>query len=957
MRACPDLIYVKDRESRYVCCSRAFASLAGLAGEKDVRGKSDYDLVEKDYADRYRAMDAQVLQTGRACVDYEEKLPEKGVAVRYARTSKYPIADRDGNVVGIYGVTRDVTEYRVAFERLKLLTDSIPGGIATYACSPDGVNILYFNDGFCTLFGFTREEYGKKCAVDPISMVFQEDLPVVRAQIERIIRDGTPVDCLHRAHIMGGGYKWIRLKAVIAERHGGTAIVNAMLVDVTEQQEATERLRVSEEEHRLAMIHSGNIICRYLIADGSISMAPEAAAKFEIPQRLENVPEEAVRLGMVAPESVEAYAAFFTDIRQGSKNASVVFQQRTTEGWRWMEADASTIFSADGKPVSAVISFRDVTEELEKEAVYKKWQQSLREKAPDSYTLFRCNLSKDTSFDTVEGSLLSVSFSPKARTFSARTAEYMRQFVFEEDRELYAAALNPDTLLANYYRGKHAQTLEYREALPGGVRWLRLSIELVEYPSSTDVEAYLMYEDIDRTKKAELHTQALAQNDPLTGVLNRQTFADKIDRLLEEAAPEPLIALLMLDLDGFKLINDSFGHEVGDSTLIDAAQTLRSVVRHGDLVGRLGGDEFIVCLNGIQNRTDAARKAKQICNALRRAFSAEIQLSASIGVAVYPYDGDDFASLYHKADLALYHVKATGKDNYIFYDERMEGEKPQSAGGADTSAQTPALARLKHRMLIVEDNKANSEMLSRLFKDEFIIDTAEDGNAALLRLRRYGTGISVVLLDLILPGIDGFAVLEKMRAHPELQTIPVIVVSGMDERETSLRAIKYGASDFVTKPIDTEILRLRVRSALSKAENERLRAQNNYLALQMNEIARCRAVLENEGTAIVEYDMPNEMFTYDASISRHLAGAFDERPLWQIFLADKVADAETIMRLQELVHSVLKDEMKNSASLTVMLKTPSGARRRFIFRVIKRTDEDRLGDKALLAFTDAMQSE
>ncbi len=960
MRVCPDLIYIKDRDARYVCCSRAFAAFAGLADEEAVRGRSDYDLVEKSCADQYRAVDERVLRTGKPCLDYDEKLPE-GVA-RYAKTSKYPLMDGDGNVIGVYGVTRDVTEYRVAFERLKLLTDNIPGEIATYACTPDSLDLQYFNDGFCKLFGVTRAEYEKRSAVDPVSAVFQEDMPAVMAQIERIIRDGTPMDCLYRAHVEGGGYKWIRHKAVIAQRHGNAVIVNAMLIDVTEQQEATERLRVSEEEHRLAMIHSGNIICRYSIADGSISMSPEAAATFKIPQRLTDMPEEAIRLGMVAAESVDAYTAFFAALQRGSRDATVVFQLSTAAGWRWMEASASVIFSADDKPVSAVISFSDVTEQLEKEAVYKNWQQSLREKAPESYTMFRSNLSKDVSFDTAEGSLLSVKFSKKAATFSARTAEYMRQFVFEEDRERYAAALNPDTLLANYYRGKPTQTLEYREKLPeGGVRWLCLSIELLEYPGSTDVEAYLLYEDIDETKKAALREQARAQNDPLTGVFNRHTFIEKMDVFLAESAPETLHALLMLDLDGFKLINDSFGHETGDRTLIDAAQTLRSMIRHGDLVGRLGGDEFIVFLNDIQSRADAARKAKQVCNALRRAFSVEAQLSASVGVAVFPDDGEDFASLYHKADVALYHVKATGKDNYIFYDARMDGEKPQTTGAAETAdtldTLTSALARPKHRMLIVEDNRANSEMLSNLFKDEFIIDTVEDGNAALLRLRRYGTGISVVLLDLILPGMDGFAVLREMRAHAEMQTIPVIVVSGMDERETSLRTIKYGASDFVTKPIDVDILRLRVQSALSRAENERLRAQNNGLALQANEIARCRAVLESEGTVIVEYDMPNELFTYDPSISQRLAGVFDSRPLWQILLADRVADAETVMRLQELTHSVLTNEGKSSGRLSVLLKTPAGARRRFIFRVIKRTDADHLGDKALLTFTDTVQAE
>ena len=128
--------------------------------------------------------------------------------------------------------------------------------------------------------------------------------------------------------------------------------------------------------------------------------------------------------------------------------------------------------------------------------------------------------------------------------------------------------------------------------------------------------------------------------------------------------------------------------------------------------------------------------------------------------------------------------------------------------------------------------------LTSLFADEFIIDTAAEGTAALIRLNRYGAGISVVLLDLMMPGLDGFAVLKKMRESITMQSIPVIVVSGMNERETCLEAIKNGASDYITKPVDAELLKLRVASAISKMENDRLRAQNRYLAIQNEEARR-----------------------------------------------------------------------------------------------------------------------
>ena len=379
-----------------------------------------------------------------------------------------------------------------------------------------------------------------------------------------------------------------------------------------------------------------------------------------------------------------------------------------------------------------------------------------------------------------------------------------------------------------------------------------------------------MYEDIDGEKRATLLTKERSETDPLTGLLNRTTFIARVNHLLRTSKPGSRHALLMLDIDGFKQVNDVFGHGTGDQALVDIADGITSIVRRGDLVSRLGGDEFLVFLADIQNDKDASAKARQICDLTHKAFSMEVQISGSVGITIAPRDGTDFETLYKKVDSALYYVKGSGKNNYVFYRDSMADEHllPET-DAADPLKFTNSEKR--RRMLIVDDSTVVHAMLQNIFKDEFIIETAKDGATALIRLRHYGSAISVVLLDLMMPGMDGFAVLKKMQQDMDLKTIPVLIVSGDESRETCLKAIRSGATDFITKPVDPDVLRIRVHSAVSKAENERLRAINSLLKAKTDERTRFECALESTGISFIEYDWLQGIFLYYPTISKYMS--------------------------------------------------------------------------------------
>jgi diguanylate cyclase (GGDEF)-like protein len=178
--------------------------------------------------------------------------------------------------------------------------------------------------------------------------------------------------------------------------------------------------------------------------------------------------------------------------------------------------------------------------------------------------------------------------------------------------------------------------------------------------------------DISERKKNEQRIAYMAQHDALTGLPNRSLCQERLQMSIEQARRSgQRVAVLFVDLDRFKNINDSLGHHVGDGLLRSIASRLSTAVRPGDTVARLGGDEFVVILNGITDVEEIGKIVDQRLISLIRqphhVDGAELHISCSVGVAVFPDDGDDIDRLMRHADVAMYQAKSTGRDNLQFF--------------------------------------------------------------------------------------------------------------------------------------------------------------------------------------------------------------------------------------------------------------------------------------------------
>ena len=296
--------------------------------------------------------------------------------------------------------------------------------------------------------------------------------------------------------------------------------------------------------------------------------------------------------------------------------------------------------------------------------------------------------------------------------------------------------------------------------------------------------------------------------DALTGIYNRRYYEERIRNSNMSAG------VAMIDLDDFKIYNDTFGHDAGDLALTTVVGIIKNNVRRTDMLIRMGGDEFLLVMPDIGEQA-FADKLNQIQGKIHSSKVpgySQLRLSVSIG-GVLSGSGSTVERAIRKADQFMYQAKTCKNMVVTEHDEQLK-EQQESVNNNGSKA-------YKYRILVVDDSEMNREILSEILNEEYDIIEADSGDTCIDMLRKYETGISLVLLDIVMPGMDGFGVLNYMNRHHYLEDIPVIMISSEDSTETVRRAYEMGVSDYINRPFDAGVVHRRVYNTIKLYAKQR----------------------------------------------------------------------------------------------------------------------------------------
>ena len=245
--------------------------------------------------------------------------------------------------------------------------------------------------------------------------------------------------------------------------------------------------------------------------------------------------------------------------------------------------------------------------------------------------------------------------------------ERVHEVTFSEDEAAYRECLSLSYMKAMYREGVHTRKLCFRRYVKGQLCWMKLVIHVFHDRYTENLYALLYLKDIDAQKKRELEQECAAKRDPLTLLYNRNIFMHEVERFILETGAEGKGALVILDLDNFKQINDRYGHLKGDEVLKLLAESLKNTFSNGEFLGRLGGDEFLVFVQRASEKKALDEKMKRLFEEMEKIQG--ISLACSAGIVFVKHENFSYREAIKKADLALYKSKEKGKNRYSYYEE------------------------------------------------------------------------------------------------------------------------------------------------------------------------------------------------------------------------------------------------------------------------------------------------
>jgi len=598
-------------------------------------------------------------------------------------------------------------------------------------------------------------------------------------------------------------------------------------------------LRQREEENRLVAQFTSRYMIRYEHETKKMVCREETSQLLGMPAVMENMPDS-FPVDHISPKTRLTLRQLWQQVLAGEEDgtAAICYLQPVTGENLWLRVDFITSFQQNHQPDYTVFTFTQIKGVQSREETYRKHQQESVRLAQQGGVVYEVDLTGDR-FLAIKGTPF-FGMPDILPEDMGNLSDYLEEYMLpKEEAGAVSRLLNRDWLLDQYERENSTHTLEFRRNTMGMLHWTQLEIQLLTEPYSDNVLAFLMFQDIEEEKKLRQLGESRVHGDELTGLMSRSTFTDSFTRILESSLDSDVHVLYMVDLDGFKYVNDTYGHSFGDKVLREVADSLRSLFRSDDLICRYGGDEFVVLMKSVQG-DDAfiLQRGRQICQALTRQFGDEVAMGASVGASIYPRHSKDFDILFRMADQALYNAKNVGRSQCMIYDESFSKGNRIIMTAQDEPRPPEEHGKV---LLLMDGGRVERDMLS----DDYTLRDAENPEAAKAILLS-DPHISAALVDISDPSLGGLDLIHWMRNGDMSHHVQVLALGSWQDHgeEKASQAIQNGADDVLALPTSPGLMKLRVNNLILQGESERLRSQNQTLLLQRATKARHQKQLQ-----------------------------------------------------------------------------------------------------------------
>ena len=652
-----------DRQGRFVVVNRRFCEMLGYSNEELI-GRSFVDITHPDEQASETALIEQVVNHNDSIPNREKRYIRKDGTVLWAQRSGVVVRDSLGQPTYALGSIEDVSQYHASQETLKALNESLraiveTSPLAIYSLTPSGIVTLW-NPAAEKMFGFKQLDVLGKTS----PLVAEKNSEEIIRQHARVYKGSTVNNFEVTRHRADGSPIEISFSAApLIDAQDEIVGILATCADITSLKNTTRALDEQLHFMRELLEVLPNPIF-YRSAEGPYLGFNRAHEEFFGMKRADMI-------GKTLHDTHSAYDADRYEqedaemMKTGKQHLSeaTLFDSRGQR--RNVLKQMSRFTNPDGRPAGVIGVITDITDFRLVEQALRATEgrfQALTESAMDIVTV----LDADGKIRYQSPSVRHLLGYEPADMIGLSQFDIIHRDDVDLLREKFKELID---------KGVMERPVEFRVQRRDG-QWRVLEAigkSCLDIPAVQGI--IVNTRDITERRAIEERIQHLAFHDALTGLPNRSLIQDRISQTVARSERVgKRFAVMFIDIDNFKNINDTLGHDTGDELLRGIANRLTDSVREHDTIARQGGDEFIVLLSELEGQRGATRVAQKILDALRTPFElggALQHVSGSIGISLYPDDGTDALTLLKNADTAMFHGKALGKNTYQFFTPQM----------------------------------------------------------------------------------------------------------------------------------------------------------------------------------------------------------------------------------------------------------------------------------------------